>query len=213
MSLLITLLTGRRPVLLDRTLVALAATQKPLIEDGFVLILHNGGDPETGDVLKRHADLIDLTIVTQYLLPIGPAVSLLFDHAREVEAEYLLHLEDDWEAEPGPWYDQAARLLDDGTFQVRLRHVDERVLPTHMVHKRPLRWTIWPDGYRTSPDAHYTLNPSLIRLADVGKGWPAGSEREAQKRFWKAGYRKVAQLVPGIWRHTGAVHSLRKLVG
>lgn len=200
-------------MLLERTLVALAATQKPLVEDGMVLCLHNGGDPETADVLRRHSDLIDLKIVTQYLLPIGPAVSLLFDHAREVEAEYLLHLEDDWEATPGDWYDQAVRLLDDGTFQVRLRKADERVLPTHMVHKRPLRWTIWPEGYRTSPDAHYTLNPSLIHLQDLKVGWPAASEREAQKKFWKAGLRSVAQLVPGIWRHTGEAHSLRKLVG
>lgn len=213
MSLIVTLLTGRRPVLLERTLSSLRAHHKPLIEDGFMLVLHNGGDPETGDVLKRFKDLIDLTVVTQYLLPIGPAVSLLFDHAQEVEGEYLLHLEDDWEATEGDWYGQAARLLDDGTFQVRLRKADERVLPTHMVHKRPLRWTIWPEGYRTSPDAHYTLNPSLIRMENVAQGWPAGSEREAQKKFWKAGYRSVAQLVPGIWSHTGEAQSLRKLVG
>jgi hypothetical protein len=173
-----------------------------VVADAFVLALNNGGDWPTWEVLERFDDLIDLTVATQKLLPIGESVSYLFKIAQELETEYLLHLEDDWEAG-----------LDGGIFQVRLRQADERVLPNHMVSKHPLRWTIWPDGYRTSPDAHYTLNPSLIRLEDVGKGWPASSEKQAQRKFWNAELRKVAQLVPGIWRHTGEVHSLRKLVG
>lgn len=212
MSLTVTLLTGRRPILLGRTLEALRAHHEAVMGDAFILVLHNGGDVETSMVLEKYHDLISLRVVSDRFLNLGAATSLLFDHAVQTGSEYLLHLEDDWEATPGLWYDQAARLLDDGTFQVRLRHTDERVLPDHMVSKRPLRWTFWPDGYRTCPDAHYTLNPSLIRLDDIRLGWPAADERSAQRRFWKAGKRRVAQLVPGVWRHTGGVHSLRRIV-
>jgi hypothetical protein len=152
-----------------------------VVADAFVLALNNGGDWPTWEVLERFDDLIDLTVATQKLLPIGESVSYLFKIAQELETEYLLHLEDDWEAGPGEWYDQAARLLDGGIFQVRLRQADERVLPNHMVSKHPLRWTIWPDGYRTSPDAHYTLNPfgeaSPTEVLERGtpEGGPAGA--------------------------------------
>jgi hypothetical protein len=50
----------------------------------------------------------------------------------------------------------------------------------------------------------------LIQLADVKYGWPADGERDAQRKFWEAGKRQIAQLIPGVWRHIGGGHSLHK---
>lgn len=211
MSLAVTLLTGDRPELLARTLDAVRTHHGFLLEDAFVLVLHNGGDIPTSEVLELHRDVIDLVITTATLEPIGPAASSLFRHALEVDADLLLHLEDDWQAGPSdPWLAEAVELLEDGVFQVRLRHYSEQVLTRHMVTGKPIRWRTKAD-YRITDDAHYTLNPSLMRLKDVAVGWPASSERNAQDHFWQAGYRRVAQ-VQGVFRHIGGQDSLRRRV-
>lgn len=215
MSLLVTILTGSRPLLLERTLASLAAHHGPLIEDAEMLVLHNGGDSATSQILDRYLDVLgDVAsiTVTPTLFGIGEAASYLFGLAVQTDADFLLHLEDDWEAYPGDWYSQAVGLLEDGAFQVRLRRSVEHSLPRHMVTKRPIRWHTG-SHHRYTGDAHYTLNPSLIRLADLKKGWPASGEQDAQRKFWEAGCRQVAQLVPGIWSHIGEEDSLRRRVG
>jgi len=206
-SLVVTLLTGLRPDLLTRTLESVRVHHPHILEDAFVLVLHNGGDLPTTQVLDQHRDVIDLVVTTPFQT-IGPSVSSLFRHALEVDADLLLHLEDDWQAYPSdPWLAEAVDLLEAGVFQVRLRHYTERVLTRHMVTGKPIRWRTKAD-YRITDDAHYTLNPSLMRLADVKAGWPATSERDAQDQFWQAGLRKVAQ-VQGLFRHIGGADSLR----
>lgn len=209
MTLLITLLTGSRPHYLERTLKAMIEHQPEVWEDSKVLVLHNGGDPETREVLKAYWDHFDQVRTTSMLFPIGPATSLLMEYAQDYEAEYLLHLEDDWTAGPGD-LPLGADLLDEGIFQVRLRKALERVLPKHMVTGKSITWR-WSltHACQVAYDAHYTLNPSLMRLQDIKVGFPARDERHAQAKFHAAGYRKVAQLVPGIFTHIGE-QSLRK---
>lgn len=210
MSLVVTVLTGRRPNLLARTLDALRATQRPLLEDAYTLALHNGGDEETANVLRANQDLFNMTVVSPTFLGIGEATSTLFGMAQD-RGEYLLHVEDDWEASPGEWWNQAKALLEDGIFQVRLRRASETVLAKHMVTKKRIEWE-QGDDFNFTRDAHYTLNPSLMRMVNVAKGWPALSEREAQRNLWRAKKRKVAQLVPGVFTHIGGEDSLRKRV-
>jgi hypothetical protein len=202
--MLITLLTGRRPLLLARTLDSLRGVD---LGEFFMLVLHNGADRPTAEVLEAHRDRIDLVITTPQFLDIGEASSLLFKHAQEMDMEYLLHLEDDWEAGPFDLHLPLAQVLLDRVFQVRLRYHKQKVLKDHMVTGRPIKWVGHP-GYRITNDAHYTLNPALIRLSDIGKGFPALDEKDAQRRFWVAGCRQVAQL-PGVWRHIGGGLSLR----
>jgi len=59
-----------------------------------------------------------------------------------------------------------------------------------------------------SDKAHYTCNPSIMRLDDSGRVWPAAGEGEAIDRFATSGL-LVAQLSPGVFHHTGADESLR----
>lgn len=209
MSLVVTCLTGRRPHLLERTLASVEAHQ-PVLADAWWLVCHNGGDDATWDVLQQHRNLLSQVVVTPHFMPVGQAASFLFHIALETKQVLLFHLEDDWEAEPSDWLVEAGELLQKGAFQVRVRHHEERVLTRHMVTNRRLNWKDhgW---YRVTGDAHYTLNPSLLFLDDLRLGFPATSERDAQRKFWNAGRRRVAQLVPGVWRHIGeGAESLRR---
>lgn len=209
MSLLVTCLTGKRPHLLDRTLSSVEAHQ-PVLADAYWLVCHNGGDDPTWDVLRKHRDLLNQVVVTPHFMPVGQAASFLFYQVEWAKQIYVLHLEDDWEAEPGDWLIEAGKLLQKGMFQVRLRHHEEQVLPRHMVTNRRLKWE--DHGWcRVTTDAHYTLNPSLMFRDDLRLGFPSSSERDAQRKFWEADRRQVAQLVPGVWRHIGeGAESLRR---
>lgn len=209
MSLVVTCLTGRRSHLLERTLAAVEAHQ-PVLADAWWLVCHNGGDDATRDVLRQHRGLLDQVVATPHFMPVGEAASFLFHRALETKQVFLFHLEDDWEAEPGDWLEEAGELLQKGAFQVRVRHHEERVLTRHMVTNRRLNWKDH-GRYQITGDAHYTLNPSLLFLDDLSLGFPATSEGDAQRKFWHAGRRQVAQLVPGVWRHIGeGAESLRR---
>lgn len=210
MSLVISVLTGLRPNMLERTLKALRAFHGPLIESAYTVALHNGGDEETAEILKANQDMFNMTVVSPTFMDLGEATSTLFGMAVE-RGKYLLHIEDDWEAQPGEWYDQAKALLEDNVFQVRLRRYEEPVLVQHMVTKKRIVWDKG-DLFHYTKDAHYTLNPSLVRMVNIAKGWPSLNERQAQQKLWRAKKRKVAQLVPGIFSHIGGEDSLRKKV-
>jgi hypothetical protein len=95
--------------------------------------------------------------------------------------------------------------------QVRLRHITEKVLPYHMVTKRPIIWKR-ENGFQLSPAAHYTFNPSLIRSSEVRKIFPCRDECEAQQKFLRTGLAS-AQLLPGAFHHNGANQSLRIKMG
>jgi hypothetical protein len=216
-QMVVTLLTGHRPALLHRALSSLRGLHPHLLEEARVVVLHNGADDATAAVLDAHADVIDEHLVhTGPLLSCGDATSRLAAAAAASNRRFWLHLEDDWQAQPGPaeWLEQACRILsaDPGVHQVRLRHTTEQVLAWHMVTRRPLHWEPL-SGYRRAAEAHWTLNPNLTRTADIPLVWPADGEREVQRRAHAAGLRGVAQLVPGVFTHIGQDASLRERTG
>lgn len=214
----VTVLTGRRPALLDRTLTSARERLPGLLERAHVHVLLNGNDAPSWSVLDQHDDVIDWVDTTSTLLPIGGAMARIgamgvIQSGREL----WLHLEDDWEAHPAPpsWLDDAVELLDVPMVrQVRLRRSDERVMRRHMVNGDTLRWSTVPGTpHQVTRDAHYTNNPSLVRSEYVTAAWPAAGEREAQRRWLRAGHRGAAQHVPGVWAHIGDADSLRAKTG
>ncbi|WP_181785076.1 glycosyltransferase [Streptomyces phytophilus] len=206
-EVVLTLLTGDRPELLADTLAALRESSPGLLESAHVIALDNGADPDSGAVLDEYADVLDVRENLPDRAAIGEATSHLAAAAAATGRPYWLHLEDDWRAladHPG-WLDAARTILNQQpeVYQVRLRHDSEQVLAWHMRTKARLRWKA-RDGWRFAPEAHLTTNPNLTRAADIAAVWPAGGEGEAQGRAHGAGLRGVAQLVPGVFVHTGA---------
>jgi hypothetical protein len=212
----ITILTGSRPKLLDQTLLSILEFEEGLLETGWISVLHNGSDDQTAMILETRLKRIDRIRRTHDLLPIGPATSILAEEAAGSGRRFWLHLEDDWLAtgdQPG-WLEISRALLrdDPDLAQVRLRRSSEKVLDRHMVTRRPISWKDH-GPFRISPDAHWTNNPALMRCSEASLAWPAGGEKEAQRRWHEAGRKKIAQLDPGVFIHLGDDLSLRKKTG
>ena len=210
----VTILTGARPDLLDATLTSLAERAPGLLATAAVRVLVNGGDPDSVTVAEKH-DLGACVETTDSLEEIGPAVSRLAAWAADSGRPYWLHLEDDWVIATGHtgWLDEAIATLADhpSVSQVRLRHHTEPVLSRHMVNGRQIVWR--PHVAGLIGEAHWTLNPALMRTSDIGRVWPASGERHAQRRAHQAGMRTVVQHLPGVWMHIGGGRSLRLATG
>lgn len=191
MTLAITVLTGRRPNLLRRTLDSFVTNHPNLWASAVKTALHNGGDPETSDTLDQH-DWADRH-TTDRLLPIGEATTLLTRRAAEHGTDLMLRLEDDWEASPGDWWDDALSALHAGAEQVRLRKADEPVSARCLVCRKP--------GH-----LHFTFNPTLTPTETWMSLLPVANERDAMRKFHG---RHAAQLQPGVFTHIGGNSSLR----
>lgn len=82
------------------------------------------------------------------------------------------------------------------------------------VDGRPVPWRTTPDAPFMVGNHHWTFNPAIMRTAVIGTGvpekpgepiagvFPAETERHAMARFYAANL-LVAQLRPGVFRHTG----------
>ena len=197
----VAVLTGHRPELLSRTLGSLPSW---LLSSAHVVVLHDGGDQGTIDVLAGYEDKIDKLIrrkhPRQMMHTIGDNWSVLAEHA---ETDFFLMLEDDWEfvGLGAEWLSNARNALADGVGQVRLRSVSEAVLARHMVDRRGIVWT--PHRHGWIADAHFTTNPSLVRSSDLPLMWPADGERGMQRNAAANGLRCVVQANPGPWMHIG----------
>jgi hypothetical protein len=217
-ELVITILTGRRPTLLAKTLSTIECECRELLAKNRVIAMVNGGDEASVKIIED-ATWIDERLVTQEpLLAIGPAVSRLWEAAELAKHQYLMHLEDDWGCSRS-WYEEARGILDADKEigQVRLRRhvpqsaVGHAVMRYHMVTGRPLRWEkLRLGGVRyLRCRAHFTFNPALIRASLAATLVPCDSELDAAKKF-DAHRLKVAQTLPGAFRHLGGDQSLRE---
>lgn len=205
-DLVVTILTGRRPHLLERTL----SSAEQLWDWNCVTVIPyaNGGDQETISLLANWCP--DGLWGSAEWRSIGEGISKCADRAYEFGCRYWLHLEDDWEAlrNPEGWYKESCAILDSHEAdQVRLRDSSEKVLKRHMVTGQPIRWR--QEGNFQIGEAHLTFNPSLMLTHHIPDAFPCVGERDAQRKWLKAGHTKVAQHVPGIWRHIGGGESLR----
>ena len=197
MNLTIAVLTGRRPALLERTLTAFTDHHPEVWGSAVRCVMHNTGDDATRQVLDRYD--WDLRHTTNgRLLPIGEASQILGQQVEEAGTEFVMRLEDDWEAHPVDWWEDAVQLLDTAG-QVRLRRHDEKVMGRCAVCRNQMLW-VEQDGHRVTKDAHYTHNPSLMRTELFLTLFPYRDERDAGRKFHG---QPAAQHVPGVFSHLG----------
>ena len=202
----LTFATGLRPQLLHATLASLLACQPELVRQAHVIVLHNGLDAETGDVLDLFSEHIDEVLTSHELVPDGVANTWLASAALATGREYWVSIEDDWESMgfERDWYQKAVSILNDNprVSQVRLRLASEKVLADHMVTGQRIEWRN-RIGYKLTSDAHRTQNPAVQWTRHARHAYPAASEREMQRHWRAAGLKGVAQLEPGEFRHLG----------
>jgi len=179
--LTIAVLTGLRPAMLTRTLESFAIHHPHVWDTARKVVVHNAGDPSTGQVLDRYR-WDDRRTLTE-LLPIGQASQTLAQITPT--SGLVLRLEDDWEAQPGDWWNNALTLLDDAD-QVRLRVASEKVLGRCAVCR--------------GDHLHFTHNPTLMRTSTLHDLTPYTDERDAMRKFHG---RRAVQLEPGVFTHIG----------
>lgn len=225
-QLVLTILTGNRPRLLMETLRDLDATAPGLLETAYIIVCHNGRDPATREVIESIPAVVEYRPVggtdTAYpngMVPIGEAMSVithLVGHrfrGTGQPQDLWMHLEDDWRAAtttPASWWlQESSRVLREhpAVGQVRLRHRAEATHKRNIRTGKPIRWQPVDDHVLVSDTAHYTCNPAIMRVDDIGKVWPANGENGAIDRFAASGLR-VAQLSPGVFHHIGGNQSL-----
>lgn len=208
----VTILTGRRPAYLKETVHSFLHNAAGLARNGHVTLVVNGQDDETLEFVEGLSWVDDLRILPgPDVVPIGPAISDLYQAAVDSGRPYWMHLEDDWRCDGTGWLTAACKVLERErkVGQVRMRHLSERVLPYHMVSRKRIVWK--PRGRYRIADAHYTFNPSLVRLSSVRSVFPCTGEPDAMRKYARTDM-KVAQLVPGAFRHLGE-DSLRGRLG
>lgn len=163
------------------------------------------------------------TNLSTYLpIPVGIATRQLLRRAVEQELP-VLHLEDDWECAPErvapevlSWLELAIGVLEANpeVGQVRLRSVREYLERGNLVMHDAVRWELF-GGYRVSTaPCQANFPPALWRPEAILSAFPDGCdagepdpERAAGLRFGRAGWH-IAQLWPGVFRHTGKDDSL-----
>ncbi|MCP3944653.1 MAG: glycosyltransferase [Desulfobacteraceae bacterium] len=212
----ITLLTGGRPDLLKRTVDSLQDSWGQLLKLSKVCVLINGKDSESSAYVRSLPFVDRILENTREVLSIGTATSMLMEEiTRFNDIDTILHLEDDWgftSSDP-EWLFRGLNILKHhpGVGQIRLRHCDEKVLPYHMITRKPIVWQ-QQCGFRVAKSAHFTFNPFLMRVVDLPEIFPCASEEEAQKKFLITGMATV-QLVKGVFCHLGDQNSLRSKLG
>lgn len=212
-DLVVTVLTGGRPILLEQTLDALERHAGPRLRRWTVLALVNGADAPTMAVLTQRP-WVTSRPVEGPIRPIGAALSDLMGMARHAGRAFLLHLEDDWSCSHAPerWLDRGAYALGNPRVgQVRLRSSADQVSRTNMCTGAAIRWSFAPDHLRSS-NAHFTFNPHLVRCESIPKIYPCDGELDAQRKFAQT-HLDVVQILPGSFSHVGGQSSLRENLG
>lgn len=203
--MIFTILTGRRPQVLKKTLESIY-NHAPELFNAHTVVYNNAGDKATTDVIKQY-DFTEV-IIGDRTQAIGTAISLLAVKAYESGEKYWLSAEDDFLC-TGNQIQEALDILkaDQSVSQVRLRREDDGGLNYHMVTKQPLVWQ-QKNGYKIA-EAHRTFNNNLTRTIDIPKCFPCSGERDCQKQWLEAGMEVVAQIQPGMFKHDDGGESLR----
>jgi hypothetical protein len=223
-DLFVSILTGGRPQLLRRSLQANQALWTSVFPASSVMAYVNQNEPETVGVLKAF-NLRHEINPSKSITSIGRGVRLLASAAMQSGCRYWLHLEDDWSVVDSAQsrlravMAEARQILETRPLVelVRLRLASERTLDYHMVTKARLSWE-QVGGRHRETKSHWTFNPSLVRL---GPGAPAHTIARASQLDIQGEVAtqravndqhpglRVAQIVPGLFTHTGDSDSLR----
>lgn len=193
MEPVVTVLTGRRPDLLDQTLTAL-----PYQPTVFV----NGADQVSIEVALEHRTGM---VVWDQWLTVGDATSRVAEWVRGRSEKYWLHCEDDWVCEGVPDLLPAMTLLDTGEIgQVRLRRKDDGAKPVHYLTGQKITWR---GAVVLIGESHATFNPTLM-LSEAAGLFPVNNEVDFMRRMmgrWPVN----GQADPGWFTHIGGGRSLR----
>lgn len=199
--MIVTLLTGRRPDLLARTLHSLEDTDLEIV----VFINDAKVGDATWEVVEQSARVGDVASWLEWRSlsdAMNRIASFVSDNAADSDG-YWLHLEDDWELTRPLDLTTAQNFLDEHpeVGQVRLRRTDDGASPRNYLTRKRIVWE--GDGIKVG-NAHATWNPAIQRTSAAAV-YPVTGEVDFMRRMPQTN----AQAFPGHFRHIGNGRSLR----
>lgn len=192
--MIVTVLTGRRPDLLSRTLRT--------IPKATVFVNEIDHNRESVDVAKHYNATV---LGWNGWTPVGESMSRIAEWVVEQDDPYWLHVEDDWRALGPLPLTEATELLDarPDVGQVRLRKKTDGAKLTNYITGEKIEWTGGPIAVG---NAHATWNPTVARTSDATL-YPVDGEVDFMKKH-SLRYPYNAQH-EGVFVHLGRRRSLR----
>ena len=181
----------------------------------FRILVQGGLDPETADVLEKLKGYLDFVDIRDENEGCAQGFNICMQEALSLKTPYLLHLQDDWESrEPiSNYLPEIFNLMDtDKTIgYIRLGSIHEYVSRKNVISKKFVRWSRRSENILIG-NAHFTLQPAILRHNVVEQMIPIVKEHHAQKKYHKLGL-QVAQLDADCFRHTGRKRGKKYLLG
>jgi hypothetical protein len=217
-------LTYKRPDYLKRTLESFFHVNYDCLKvfKPFV-VMSQGHDKATENVLKQFEDKIDRVIRLRANHGCAWGYSYLNYELIEEDTDLVMHLQDDWlSTEPLTNYlsmDEFSGYarsygikelfeMAENVGYIRLRsNIWSKVAIRHRITEKAIKWRLWETKYKKYgrihlSNAHYTLNPTIIRTSVLKQILPVTEELDAMLKYHELKMR-TAQLRANCFMHIG----------
>ena len=213
MKIPVTFLTYRRPEYLKRALGSFIKMNKNILNRFFLLLLIQEPDQETEKVVSSYLSFFS----SIYRLPknIGCAggYSFIMKKAVAIDCKYIIHIQDDWESKESliPYLDEVIEGMDKkpDIGYTRLRSVYESISKKNRATGKAIKYKRISDNF-TEGNAHFTLNPTIIRKEAVQKMLPITEELDAMRKYAKL-YTVSGHLESNCFVHIGTERAFTEI--
>lgn len=204
----VTFLTYKRAEYLEATIESFLTLNKDIL-DRFMFFIHvQGRDKPTNIVVSKYSSRFVCIDQVRKNQGCAAGYSRVMASAMRTGTEFLIHIQDDWGSRE-PLTEYLEEVLDFFTTpafydvgMMRLRTIKERVSHRHRMTKKGIKWERVTPNISVS-NAHWTLNPHIVRSSVLEKMLPITMELDAMSKYWKLGMRS-AQLMADCFTHIGA---------
>ena len=204
------LLTYKRPIYLEQTIVSFGARNRPWWKRKKALrlcVLIQGKEcQETIEMTEKHHGYIHQVQMVAENVGCSGGYCLGMEWIFEMfDPKYVIFLQDDWfTSEPvGRYLHEMVTFLNENedVGQIRLRNIDEKVARQNPHTFKRIKYERVTEHIMVT-NAHFTLNPTLTRASVIKDILPFKGEKHAMDKFHTMGL-KSAQLDAHCFSHVG----------
>jgi len=209
------ILTYKRADYLKRTIESFLDLNSDRLDMFPLLLLIQGGyDKETDLAIEQFEKHIYRTYISEENLGCAAGYNKVMGYALSRETDLVMHLQDDWESRESlsKYIDEIINVFkehqDIGYMRLRAWRLGTRVCGRNRITREGIGYDSVSENVAKS-NAHYTLNPTIIRSSVLKKMLPITKELDAMHKYHELNM-KAAQLLANCFRHIGAARALEE---
>lgn len=213
MKIPVGILTYKRAEYLKRTVESfLDLNSERLKMFPLILLVQGGYDKETDLVIDRYYRFFNRILISKENLGCAEGYNEVMGYALLRKTELVMHLQDDWESRDSlaTYIDEIMDLFeqheDVGYIRLRAWRLGTRVCGKNRISRKGISYDKVSENIAKT-DAHFTLNPTIIRSSVLKQMLPITKELDAMGKFHDLNM-KAAQLYANCFRHIGAARAL-----